>query len=84
MSLSHRQQHQLRRIQAGLLRSDPQLGLTPDMFTTLYADEGMPVWEQVSSRQNRIQQATAWAVTELPSSPAALPADATPAGIAMS
>jgi hypothetical protein len=43
MSLSHRQQHQLRRIQAGLLRSDPKLGLTPDMFTTLYADEGMPV-----------------------------------------
>jgi hypothetical protein len=59
MRLSHRQQHQLYRIETGLLRSDPQLTAMLGIFGRLSVGEAMPAWEQVSSRQQSIQQAAA-------------------------
>jgi hypothetical protein len=57
MSLSHHHQNQLHRIQAGLLRSDPQLAARLSMFGRLSAGQAMPAWEQVSCRHDRIRQA---------------------------
>jgi len=59
MSLSHRQQHQLHRIETGLLRSDPQLTAMLGVFGRLSADEVMPAREQMPSRQQSIRQAAA-------------------------
>lgn len=59
MSLSHHHQNQLHLIQAGLLRSDPQLAARLGMFGRLCAGQAMPAWEQVSSRHDRIRQAAA-------------------------
>ena len=59
MSLSHHHQDQLHLIQAGLLRSDPQLAARLSMFGRLFAGQAMPAWEQVSSRHDRIRQAAA-------------------------
>ena len=59
MSLSHHHQNQLHLIQAGLLRSDPQLAARLSMFGRLSAGQAMPVREQVSSRHDRIRQAAA-------------------------
>jgi Protein of unknown function (DUF3040) len=57
MSLNHRQQYQLHRIESRLLRSDPQLAAMLTVFARLSADQRMPAWEQVSSRQDRIRRA---------------------------
>jgi len=59
MSLSHHHQNQLHLIQAGLLRSDPQLAARLSMFGRLCAGQAMPAWEQVSCRHHRIRQAAA-------------------------
>jgi Protein of unknown function (DUF3040) len=59
MSLSRHHQNQLHRIQAGLLRSDPQLAARLSMFGRLTAGQAMPAWEQVSTRHDRIGQAAA-------------------------
>jgi len=59
MSLSHHHQNQLHLIQAGLLRSDPQLAARLSMFGRLSAGHVMPAWERVSSRHDRIRQAAA-------------------------
>ena len=59
MSLSHHQQNQLHLIEAGLLRSEPQLAARLSLFGRLFAGEAMPAWEQVSSRHDRIRQAAA-------------------------
>ena len=59
MILSHHQQHQLQRIETGLLRSDPQLTAMLGIFGKLSAGQAMPVWEQVPTRRDRIQQAAA-------------------------
>ena len=59
MSLSHHHQNQLHLIQAGLLRSDPQLAARLNMFGRLSAGQAMPALEQVSSRHDRIRQAAA-------------------------
>ena len=59
MSLSHHHQNQLHLIQAGLLRSDPQLAARLSMFGRLSADQAMPAWERVPSRHDRIRQAAA-------------------------
>ena len=59
MSLSHHHQNQLHLIQAGLLRSDPQLAARLSMFGRLSAGQAMPAQEQVSSRHDRIRQAAA-------------------------
>jgi hypothetical protein len=62
MSLSHYQQHQLHRIETGLLRSDPQLGAMLGIFGNLSAGQAMPSWEQVPTRRDRVRQATALTV----------------------
>jgi Protein of unknown function (DUF3040) len=59
MSLSHHHQDQLHLIQAGLLRSDPQLAARLTMFGRLSAGQAMPAWEQVSCGHDRIRQAAA-------------------------
>ena len=59
MSLSPHHQNQLHLIQAGLLRSDPQLAARLRIFGRLSAGQAMPAWEQVSSRHDRIRQAAA-------------------------
>ena len=59
MSLSHHRQNQLHLIQAGLLRSDPQLAARLSMFGRLSAGQAMPAWEQVSCGHDRIRQAAA-------------------------
>jgi hypothetical protein len=59
MSLSHHHQNQLHLIQAGLLRSDPQLAARLSIFGQLCADQAMPAREQVSRRHDRIWQAAA-------------------------
>jgi hypothetical protein len=62
MSLNHRQLHRLHRIESGLLRSDPQLAAMLAVFAGLAADEHLPAWEQIPTRQDRIGQAAALAV----------------------
>jgi Protein of unknown function (DUF3040) len=58
MSLSYRQQCQLRRIESRLLRSDPQLAAMLAMFDRLAAGQHMPGWEQAATRSpDRIRQA---------------------------
>ena len=59
MSLSHHHQNQLHLIQAGLLRSDPQLAARLSIFGRLCAGQAMPAWEQVPCRHDRIRQAAA-------------------------
>jgi hypothetical protein len=59
MSLSPHHQNQLHLIQAGLLRSDPQLAARLSVFGRLFADQAMPPWEQVSCGHDRIRQAAA-------------------------
>jgi len=62
MSLSHHQQHQLHRIQTGLLRADPQLAAMLGIFGRLSASQAMPAWEQVPTSRDRIRQAAALTV----------------------
>jgi hypothetical protein len=62
MSLSHHQQHQLHRIEAGLLRSDPQLAAMLGIFGKLSAGQAMPAREQVPARRDRVRQAAALTV----------------------
>jgi hypothetical protein len=59
MSLNHHQRHQLHRIESGLLRSDPHLSAMMTVFARLSADQGMPTWEQLPARPDRIRQAAA-------------------------
>ena len=59
MSLSHHQQRQMYRIEAGLLRADPQLAAMLGIFGKLSAGQAMPSWEQVPTRRDRIRQAAA-------------------------
>jgi hypothetical protein len=62
MSLSHRQQHQLDRIETGLLWGEPQLAAMLGIFGLLFAGQAMPAWEQVPTRQHSIQLAAALTV----------------------
>ena len=57
MSLNHRQQRQLRRIESRLLRSDPQLAAKLDLFGKLSAGQHLPAWEQLATRLDRITAA---------------------------
>jgi hypothetical protein len=68
MSLSYRQEDQLRRVEAGVRRSDPHVAGMFGVFGRLYADDGMPAWEQVAQEpasRSRLRQATAWSVASL-------------------
>jgi hypothetical protein len=60
MSLSYRQQRQLRLIGAGLRQSDPHVGAMFGIFGRLYPDQDMPDSEQVA--QGRLRRAAAWIV----------------------
>ena len=62
MSLSHHQQHQLYRIESGLLRADPQLAAMLGIFGKLTASQAMPAREQVPTRRDRARQAAALTV----------------------
>ena len=62
MSLSHHHQHQLYRIETGLLQADPQLGAMLGIFGKLSASQAMPAWEQVPARRDRARQAAALTV----------------------
>jgi hypothetical protein len=65
MSLSYRQQRQLRRIEAGLCRSAPHLDAMLSMFGRLCAGQDTTAWEQVpraDSSQNHLRRAAAWIV----------------------
>ena len=57
MSLNHRQQHQLHRIESRLRRSEPHLAAMLVVFDRLSAGQCLPAWEQVPSRRDRIGQA---------------------------
>ena len=57
MSLNHRQRHQLHRIEARLLRSDPRLAAKLGVFGRLSVGQRMPAWEHIATRQDRIRQA---------------------------
>jgi Protein of unknown function (DUF3040) len=59
MSLNRRQLHRLRRIESGLLRSDPHLAAMLAVFAGLAAGEHLPAWEQLGTRPGRIRQAAA-------------------------
>ena len=72
MILSHHQQHQLQRIETGLLRSDPQLTAMLGIFGKLSAGQTMPAWEQVPTRRDRIQQTAALTVEAITLAAAAL------------
>jgi hypothetical protein len=62
MSLSRYQQHQLHRIESGLLGADPQLAEMLGIFGKLSAGQAMPAWEQVPTRRDRVRQAAALTV----------------------
>ena len=53
MSLNHHQNHSLRVIEAGLRRSDPELGAKFVLFGRLYEGEDRPAGERVPEGQNR-------------------------------
>ena len=59
MSLNHRQRHQLHRMEARLLRSDPHLAEKLGVFDRLSAGQRMPAWEHIATRKDRIRQAAA-------------------------
>jgi len=60
MSLNHHHQHQLYRIESGLLQTDPQLTEMLGIFGKLTAGQAMPAREQVpATRRDRIRQAAA-------------------------
>ena len=68
MSLNYRQRRQLHRIEAGLRRADPDLGVMLGIFGKLYPDQEMPGWEQMPqmpARQSRLRQAGSWIVAVL-------------------
>jgi Protein of unknown function (DUF3040) len=65
MSLNHRQQHQLRRIESRLRRSEPHLAAMLIVFDRLAAGECLPAWERVSSRRDRIGAAATQACAVL-------------------
>jgi hypothetical protein len=73
MSLNHRQQHQLYRIESGLRRSEPHLAAMLTVFDMLAAGQCLPDWEQVPSRRDRIVHATARAFVVLAATAIVLP-----------
>ena len=72
MSLSYRQQRQLRLIEAGLRRSDPRLGVMFGTFGRLNAGQDMTAWEQVASSQHCLRRAAARIVAVLTAVSAAI------------
>ena len=59
MTVRNTYRRELRRIEFGLLGSDPRLAAQLNVFCRLTAGQGMPAWEQVPSRKVRIREAAA-------------------------
>ena len=57
MSLNHRQQRELQRIESRLFQSEPHLAAMLTVFGRLSADQRMPAREQVATRMDRMRQA---------------------------
>jgi Protein of unknown function (DUF3040) len=59
MSLNHRQQRELQRIESRLLQSEPHLAAMLAVFARLSAGQRMPAWEQqqAATRLDRMRQA---------------------------
>ena len=72
MSLSHHQQRQLYRIEAGLLGADPPLAAMLGIFGKLFAGQAMPAREQVPARRDRIRRAAALTVQAITLAAAAI------------
>ena len=86
MSLSYRQENQLRHVEADVRRSDPHLGAMFGMFGQLYPDQGMPASEQVppvTASQDRLHRAAAWIVAALIATAAAISALLAPVAVAI-
>ena len=65
MSISHQQENQLRRIEAGLRRSDPRLAAIMSEFGQFYPSQNMPTVEKVGgapSGEDHLGRAIAWMV----------------------
>lgn len=63
--LTRREQHRLRRIDAALGRSDPQLAAIMALFGRLYRGEAMPAWEHGPRRLGRLRRSAAWILVAL-------------------
>lgn len=57
MTVRNTYKRELRLIEFGLLRSDPRLAAQLNVFCRTTAGQGMPTWEQVPSRVERIRAA---------------------------
>ena len=65
MTIRKQDQHKLRLIKFGLLRSDPQLIAMMNVFSGLTAGQEMPSWEQMPTRRDRVREAAALIVVAL-------------------
>jgi Protein of unknown function (DUF3040) len=65
MMLTRWEQHQLRRTEAALLRSDPQLAAIIAMFGRLYRGEAMPARDHRPRPLGRLRRSAAWVLAAL-------------------
>ena len=65
MTIRNEDRRKLRLIKFGLLGSDPQLVAMMNVFTGLTAGQGMPAWEQMPTRRDRVREAAALVMTAL-------------------
>jgi hypothetical protein len=75
MSLSYRQERQLRLLEAGLIRSDPFLASIMGTFGRLYAGQHMPDWEhmpRLPACRHGLVRAVTWIVAALTATAATL------------
>ncbi len=75
MSLTYRQQRQLRYIEASVRQTDPHLGAMLGLFGRLYPEKDLPAWEQeprAPTSQSRLRRVGAWIVAALTAVAAAI------------
>jgi len=65
MTIRSEYRRQLRHIEFGLLGSDPQLVAMTNVFSGLTAGQGMPTWEQMPTRRDRVREEAALVVMAL-------------------
>lgn len=65
MTIRNEYRRQLRHIEFGLLGSDPQLVAMMNVFSGLTAGQGMPAWEQMPLRRDRVREEAALVVMAL-------------------
>ena len=71
MTIRNEDRRKLRLIKFGLLGSDPQLVAMMNVFSGLTAGQGMPAWEQMPTRRDRVREAAALVMTALVTAAAA-------------